>query len=84
MSVTIDHDVLRYQCPHCKLWTEVHKQDINCKIFRHAVYKKDFKPINPHASLEQVKKIRNQIIGCGGPHMLVPINDTWIVKSCSW
>jgi hypothetical protein len=83
--VVIDKDKFRYMCPHCKLWTEVLQRELNCKIFRHAVYEKDLQPINPHASEEEVKAIRSQIIGCGGPHRLFQSHDgTWKVGECSW
>lgn len=84
-NVVVDKDIFRYVCPHCRLWTEVFQKDLNCKIFRHAVYKKDFKPINPHASEAEVSTIKDKIIGCGGPHQLFQSQDgEWKVKISSW
>jgi DNA-directed RNA polymerase subunit RPC12/RpoP len=46
--------MIEIQCPHCN-GTVMVKQ-LNCKIFRHGVFKKNGKQINPHA-----KKKKNVI-----------------------
>lgn len=58
------------ECPHCHLlvWIE----EINCRIFRHAVYKHNGEPINPHASEEECTMLvaESKVDGCGKPFML--------------
>ena len=57
-------------CPHCMhyVWIE----EINCSIFRHAVYKNG-EPINPHASEEECNRlIREDLVyGCAKPFRLL-------------
>jgi len=56
------------KCPHCDSYIEI--EQINCGIFRHAIYK-NMSPVNPHASREELQRIKDQIYGCGGPFKLV-------------
>jgi hypothetical protein len=83
-DIFVDKDIFRYKCPHCDLWTEVPEKDLNCKIFRHGVYKSNFHPINPHASQEEIARIKDTILGCGGPHQIYCEDGKWKVKPCSW
>ena len=66
-----DTNCYYFQCPHqdCKLIIAVKKDMINCKIFRHGVFKDSLKQLDPHASQKictQVKK-DDLIYGCGKP-----------------
>lgn len=63
------------ECPHCFL--QVWIEEINCRIFRHAVYITTREPINPHASEEECNRLRseNLILGCGRPFMLNEKNE---------
>ena len=58
-----------FNCPHCGCTCQVHKTDIRCTIFRHAVYKKDLSFVNPHASKEECEKWvkTGSVYGCGKP-----------------
>ena len=62
-----------YDCPHCKLKIYINNNDINCKIFRHAAYKKNMINISPHSSKNVIEKmLKNNIIyGCGKPIKLL-------------
>ena len=86
MNVILENGVYRYICPHCELLTEVHEKELNCCIFRHGVYQQTYKPINPHASQQEVQRLKldNAIIGCGGPHQLKLIDGQWTVHPCPW
>ena len=55
------------ECPYCSGIIEIKKNQINCKIFTHAVYKKDGKQVNPHISEVEIMKLKanNEIMGCG-------------------
>lgn len=86
-TVHVDGDFMHYLCPHCGLWTQVAKADLNCKIFRHGVRIDTGQPINPHASQEEVQSLiqAHGIYGCGGPHQLnQDASGTWMVQACSW
>jgi hypothetical protein len=55
------------KCPHCNDWVII--EEINCKIFRHGVYKSNFSQINPHLRKEECDDLieKNSILGCGKP-----------------
>ena len=61
------------ECPHddCKSLIIVEEKDINCKIFRHGVYKKDLKGIPPHTKMEECIRLKKEdlIYGCGRPFL---------------
>ena len=54
-------------CPHCG--GEIQILELNCKIFRHAVYKDTHKQLNPHASKELCDYVvKNGLVhGCAKP-----------------
>ena len=59
------------QCPHCGIYTELIK--LNCRIFRHGVFKSNGKQIDPHCKKELCDKyVRDDLIfGCGKPFKIV-------------
>lgn len=59
--------MLILECPNCKLLVII--EQLNCKIFRHGVYKDSWQNINPHMSKEDCDKLvnLNLIYGCGKP-----------------
>lgn len=60
-----------YECPHCGGTILV--TSMNCRIFRHAVYKNSGKQVGPHTKNKFIKKLINddKIIGCGGQFRIV-------------
>lgn len=62
-------DMWTFLCPHCNQYTEVLKQHVNCRIFRHAVFIHNGQPINPHMPKEQCDMLvaNNQVYGCAKP-----------------
>lgn len=68
------------ECPHCQLFVEI--VELNCRIFRHGVYKSTGKQINPHAAKSECDKLvaKNLIYGCGKPFK-VDITDSKITVS---
>ena len=43
-----DGDLLIFKCPHCNEDIEVLRNEINCHIFRHGIFKADYQQMNPH------------------------------------
>lgn len=37
-------------CPHCFDEIVINVAEINCAIFRHAIYRANYEPIDPHAT----------------------------------
>jgi len=64
---------LVFECPHCNESIVVQRNEINCAIFRHAIFRDTLEPIDPHASKEACDAlVRNEKVhGCGKPFRLV-------------
>ena len=60
-------------CPHCNDLIEIHLEEANCKIYRHAVYKDTYVQIDPHMKKENIDQLllQNAIVGCGKPFQLI-------------
>ena len=74
------------ECPHCKDNIVVNINEINCKIFRHGIYKDSFKQIDPHLDKENCDKLfnDNKIYGCGKPFELVEHKNSFIAVECEY
>jgi long-chain acyl-CoA synthetase len=48
------------QCPHCKEYIQVFKNEFNCKIFRHGVFKSNLKQIDPHLKKEDCDLLKEK------------------------
>ena len=60
------------ECPNCYGKVIIKKNDVNCCIFRHGVWKSTNSPLDPHASKEVCDNAvrKNLILGCGLPFRL--------------
>lgn len=69
-------DYIIVSCPHCQDLILIYKQDINCRIFRHGVYKQTGEPVNPHFDQISCEKLVKDdcIYGCCKPFCLTPEN----------
>jgi nitrite reductase/ring-hydroxylating ferredoxin subunit len=78
------NDLESYQvlCPHCYGCILIHKDDINCKIFRHAIDIESGNPIDPHTSKEICDDLleKGKIFGCGKPFLF----DGTTIKICDY
>lgn len=69
-------------CPHCDGNIQIQENQINCSIFRHAIWKNPVRemktPFNPHAPKKEVDAaLKNgEIFGCGKPFKFKYINKT--------
>ena len=75
-------DMYTISCPHCNGIIQILKKEINCKIFRHGVYKNNNLPIPPHTIKTECDRLFTQKIinGCGKPFIF----DGNIVKICDY
>jgi hypothetical protein len=64
------------QCPHCDMCIEVVK--LNCRIFRHGVYKRTGKQIPPHLDKPTCDSLfeTGQIYGCGKPFKIEEVHHS--------
>ncbi len=70
-------DPLVFNCPHCSDQLVIDRQDINCAIFRHGVFKATYEQMNPHETKENCDALVAQelIYGCGKPFKLEQLPD---------
>ena len=69
-------------CPHCKEYIII--QEVNCGIFRHAIYKSG-EQINPHLKKELCEQLikEGKIFGCGKPFRLI-VKDKMMAVECDY
>ena len=73
------------QCPHCGDFISI--LELNCQIFRQAVFISNGEQINPHASKEECDLVIEQrlVYGCAKPFRLVKTNDgAFLAEKCNY
>ena len=72
------------QCPHCQEYIEI--LEINCAIFRHAIFKVSGLQIDPHSSKELCEQyIKDDLIlGCGKPFRIIIKDNLFLVEICEY
>ena len=63
-------------CPHCGDYIIILK--LNCRIFRHGVFKDSLQQIPPHLDKPSCDKILKKIYGCGKPFQITSDNQAII------
>ena len=87
MKEAIKEDgTLVFDCPHCHDFIVVRLSELNCKIFRHGVYKATLQQIDPHMPKSQCDALfENELIfGCGKPFQIVIERDIFFVDTCEY
>ena len=82
----IDNDILIFNCPHCQDEIIVLSKEINCKIFRHAIFKNNFEQVDPHLCKEECDKLveNKMIYGCCKPFEIIVENNKYFVIQCNY
>ena len=72
------------QCPHCDDFVLIEK--LNCCIFRHGVFIKSNKQIDPHATKELCDYYINakKIYGCGKPYQIIIQDEKYLAIKCDY
>ena len=85
-EIKLIEDTLFFNCPHCSQEIVVFVKDINCRIFRHAIFKDSYKQIDPHLSLENCQKLinENKVYGCAKPFEILIKNEKYFVTICDY
>jgi hypothetical protein len=52
------NDLIVIECPHCKELAII--SELNCKIFRHGMYKNNFQQIDPHLNKSECNGLVNE------------------------
>ena len=73
MSSIENSNFIIIECPHCNLLIIIYKNELNCKIFRHGIYKNTLEQINPHLNKNECDYLyeNNLIFGCGKPFKII-------------
>lgn len=73
-------DYIIISCPHCFEEIIIYKNEINCRIFRHGIYKINMMQMNPHENKNECDRLleNNEIYGCGKPFRL-DVDDTVVI-----
>jgi hypothetical protein len=76
--------MIEVQCPHCNGTIII--EELNCKIFRHAILKENGNQINPHAPKEECENYieKDLIYGCGKPFNVVFKDDKYVAEICDY
>ena len=82
----MDNEYIYISCPHCSLTIMVYNKELNCKIFRHGIYKKTGKQIHPHLNKKgcDLLKKKDLIYGCGKPFKVVIKDGKFLTESCGY
>ena len=86
MEVTLNEDFYFFQCPNCESDIIVGKNELNCRIFRHGVYKNTYKQVDPHLAYEKCKELleNNKVIGCCKPFKIVSKDNKLFAEVCDY
>ena len=72
------------ECPNCK--ESILIEQLNCRIFRHGILKKNGEQINPHSSKDLCDYyVKHDLIyGCGKPFLVKGNAPILIVEICDY
>lgn len=82
--ITMERGYYIFECPHCGGGIEVLPQHVACAIFRHAVYKHNNEPVQPHMSKDDCDKLLQAglVRGCCRP---LSVNlSTMLASACDY
>ena len=73
-NIQIDGEFFIIKCPHCSDYIQIHRNDINCRIFIHGVYKQTMQQVNPHLHRQSCDQLirAGHIYGCGNQFTFSP------------
>lgn len=85
-QIKIDNEFYIFQCPNCDDEIVVNKSELNCRIFRHAIYKHNYEQVNPHLPKELCDNliIEDKVYGCCKPFEVVENEGVLYVKICEY
>ena len=86
MTSKKEDDYIIVTCPICLDYVQIYKKELNCKIFRHAVFKKNYMNIPPHSTKEVIDKMLKDgnVYGCGSPFQIKLKDGQYETISCGY
>jgi hypothetical protein len=75
-----------FDCPHCYKPILVYNKDLNCRIFRHGIYKNTYKQIDPHLEKKKCDDLveKKEIFGCGKPFRIRGDHGNYYIEICEY
>jgi hypothetical protein len=79
-------DFYVFTCPSCQGTIIVAHHELNCRIFRHGVYKHNGEQVPPHCPKEECDRLvaANAIDGCGKPFRVEGHGETAVAVVCDY
>lgn len=86
MEAKLIEDFYMFNCPQCNDEIIVFKNELNCRIFRHAIYKNNYQQVNPHLSKLECDKLveTDSIYGCCKPFEIIYENNKFLAIKCDY
>ena len=85
IEIIMDNDMLVFNCVWCGNIITVVLKDLNCKIFRHAIYKNNYEQVNPHMSESECNRlVISDSDMCCKPFEIIEIDNKYYVKKCEY
>lgn len=80
-KIKLEGDFYFFSCPNCNNEIIVNKNELNCRIFRHAVYKDTYNQVEPHLPKFFCDKLidEDKVIGCCKPFEIINDNKGELV-----
>jgi hypothetical protein len=81
-----DNDFYFFKCPHCDQEIVVQINELNCKIFRHAIYKSNYQQVDPHLNKQQCDNLllSNLVYGCCKPFEIIEKENKLYSIKCEY
>ena len=75
-----------FKCPHCEHYFIMNINELNCRIIRHAVYKNNFRQVNPHLSKQQCDLLVQDdlVYGCCKPVKITQNDNEYSAVECDY
>ena len=86
MEIKLENDFYVFNCPQCNDEIIVYKNELFCRIFRHAIYKDTYEQVNPHLPFEECQKLINadKVYGCCKPFQIILKDSKLYVVKCDY
>ena len=75
-----------FVCPHCYRNFMIYDNELNCGIFRHAIYKNNYQQVDPHMSKEKCDQLiaNDEVYGCAKPFRIYLENNNYFIEICDY
>lgn len=75
-----------FNCPYCNGNIQIEKNELNCRIFRHAIFRHDGNQLNPHAPQKECERVveQNLVYGCAKPFKIINIDGKETIIKCEY